>query len=94
MSLTKQDIERLAELARIEISEEEKISLLHDMNAIVGYISEIESVSVDAQASLDTHINITRPDEVTTLPGMYSDAILDNAPKRNKQYIEVQQVLS
>jgi aspartyl-tRNA(Asn)/glutamyl-tRNA(Gln) amidotransferase subunit C len=94
MSLTKQDIERLAELARIEISEAEKTSLLDDMNAIVGYISEIESVSVDVVNSPDTNSNITRSDEVTNAPGMYSDAILDNAPKRNKQYIEVRQVLS
>jgi aspartyl-tRNA(Asn)/glutamyl-tRNA(Gln) amidotransferase subunit C len=41
------DVENLAELARLELSEEEKKSLLHDMGGILEYVKVIESVEID-----------------------------------------------
>ena len=40
------DVENLAELARIELSEDEKKELLSDMDSILGYVRQIESVEV------------------------------------------------
>lgn len=93
MSLTIQDIERLAELARIEITDAEKESFLGDLNSIVGYISEIQSVSNDALDVSHAHTNITRPDEVTVHPGEYTESVLQNAPARRADYVQVDQVI-
>ncbi|MEI8174832.1 MAG: Asp-tRNA(Asn)/Glu-tRNA(Gln) amidotransferase subunit GatC [bacterium] len=41
------DVENLAELARIELSEEEKKELLSDMDSILGYVKQIEEVKVE-----------------------------------------------
>ncbi|MES2416458.1 MAG: Asp-tRNA(Asn)/Glu-tRNA(Gln) amidotransferase subunit GatC [Patescibacteria group bacterium] len=41
-----QDVENLAELAKIELSEEEKAKVLSDMEGILGYVKVIESVEV------------------------------------------------
>jgi aspartyl-tRNA(Asn)/glutamyl-tRNA(Gln) amidotransferase subunit C len=38
------DVQNLAELARIELSEEEKKELLSDMDSILGYVKQIEEV--------------------------------------------------
>ena len=40
------DVENLAELAKLELSEDEKKSLLKDMEGILGYVKQIESVKI------------------------------------------------
>jgi len=40
------DIEKLAELAKIELTEVEKQSLLQDLDGILGYVKQIEEVDV------------------------------------------------
>jgi aspartyl-tRNA(Asn)/glutamyl-tRNA(Gln) amidotransferase subunit C len=93
MSLTIQDIERLAELARIEITDAEKESFLGDLNNIVGYISEITSVADDTLNTSHAHTNITRLDEVTVASGEYTERVLQNAPARRVDYVQVDQVI-
>ncbi|KKT00031.1 MAG: Aspartyl/glutamyl-tRNA(Asn/Gln) amidotransferase subunit C [Candidatus Nomurabacteria bacterium GW2011_GWF2_43_8] len=55
-------VENLAELARIELSEEEKKSLLKDMEGILGYIKQIKEVKVDEVAPAQDLINVWRED--------------------------------
>ncbi len=44
MKFTEEDLKNLSALARIDIKPEEQEKMLHDMQAILGYISEINSV--------------------------------------------------
>ena len=44
MIFTEQDLDNLSTLSRIDIAPEEKEKMLHDMQAILGYISEINEV--------------------------------------------------
>ncbi len=56
------DVENLAELAKLELSQEEKEAMLHDMEGILGYVKQIESVDVgDIEAEYPIH-NIWRED--------------------------------
>ena len=41
-----QDVEKLAALARISLSDEEKQSLLHDMQGILEYVKQVEGVEI------------------------------------------------
>jgi aspartyl-tRNA(Asn)/glutamyl-tRNA(Gln) amidotransferase subunit C len=41
------DVENLANLARLELSTEEKEAMLKDMDSILGYIKQIEEVKID-----------------------------------------------
>ena len=43
------DVENLAELARIELSEDEKKVILKDMEGILEYVKQIEGVKVPAR---------------------------------------------
>ena len=43
------DVENLAELVRIELTEKEKKELLSDMDSILGYVKQIEEVKVPAR---------------------------------------------
>jgi len=40
------DVENLAELARIELTEDEKKNILKDMDGILEYVKQIEEVNV------------------------------------------------
>jgi aspartyl-tRNA(Asn)/glutamyl-tRNA(Gln) amidotransferase subunit C len=93
MEITTQDIEHLARLARIEVTEDEKKSFQKDLNAIVGYVSEIQKVSDEMSAVEYTHKNIFRDDVVTNSAAEYTEAVLKNAPGRKDNYLKVDQVL-
>mgnify|MGYP001572272350 FL=1 len=93
MKLQLEDIEKLSDLARIDVSEAEKIELLQELQSIVGYISEIEQVVSEEDVHEHSHFNVTRPDDITNAPREFTEGILENAPKRNGQYIQVDQVL-
>jgi aspartyl-tRNA(Asn)/glutamyl-tRNA(Gln) amidotransferase subunit C len=93
MQFTLKDLDNLSELARITIKEEEKEKMLHDMQAILGYVSEINSVSGDIKAEKGTHYNIVREDEITILPETHTTSILREAPDTEDGYVKVAQVL-
>lgn len=102
MSLTEQDLDNLSELARINITPEEKPKMLADLQSILGYVSEInnteEARNKEQEARIDTKnevslLNVVREDVVTNETGSNTDAILANAPKVKNGFVEVEQVL-
>jgi aspartyl-tRNA(Asn)/glutamyl-tRNA(Gln) amidotransferase subunit C len=56
------DVENLAELARIELSDEEKQALLKDLEGILTYVKTIEEVEVPDIKTEYTHYNSWRED--------------------------------
>ncbi|KKR67666.1 MAG: Aspartyl/glutamyl-tRNA(Asn/Gln) amidotransferase subunit C [Parcubacteria group bacterium GW2011_GWF1_40_6] len=59
------DVEKLAELVKIELSEEEKKTILKDMDGILAYVKAIEEVDVgNVTAQYGLH-NIWREDETS-----------------------------
>jgi len=103
MSFTEQDLDNLSTLARIDIAPEEKAKMLLDMQAILGYISEINEVPHSALASRGEEgtatrekeiiFNITREDIITREPGSNTEAILREAPATEDRYVKVEQVM-
>lgn len=93
MSFTLEDLENLSQLARITVKEEEKEKMLHDMQAILGYVSEINEVSGDVERVKGAHYNIVRDDVITREPGTHTEAVLKEAPATEEGYVKVAQVL-
>jgi aspartyl-tRNA(Asn)/glutamyl-tRNA(Gln) amidotransferase subunit C len=97
MKISDKDIEKLGELARIKLGEEEKKELKIDIESILGYVSEIQEVSSDLDRDMssdkDTLINIMREDEEFHESGLYTEKILENAPEREGDYIKVKKIL-
>ncbi len=93
MNFTEQDLDNLSRLARIDIKPEEKEKMLHDMQAILGYISEINDVQGEVVRGEETLFNVVREDVVTRETGSNTQAILDDAPATKEGYVEVMQVL-
>lgn len=93
MEFTEQDLNNLSRLARIDIKEEEKQKMLADMQAILGYVSEINEVEGERTQGEEVIFNVVREDVVTHETGSNTDVILANAPFVKDGYVEVMQVL-
>lgn len=93
MSFTEQDLQNLSTLARIDIKEEEKATMLHNMQAILGYISEINEVQGDLVRGEESLFNVVREDVVTRETGTNTVVILEEAPSVKDGYVKVEQVL-
>jgi aspartyl-tRNA(Asn)/glutamyl-tRNA(Gln) amidotransferase subunit C len=92
MSLEIKDIEHLANLSRIALTEEEKVNLLKDFEAILGYVGELSKVDTGDVSQTFVHTNVTKDDTLSHGSGEYTEKILESAPKRNGSYVEVDQV--
>lgn len=93
MSFTRDDLDNLSLLARITVKEEEKDKMLADMQAILGYVSEINEVSGDVERVKGDNYNIVREDEVAKDAGSSADNLLREAPETQDGYVKVAQVL-
>jgi len=87
------DVEKLSQLARIEMSEDEKKELLGDLQSILGYVDQIESVDVDDVEPDYTLTNVMREDENPHEKGVYTEELLGSAPREKDGYIKVKQIL-
>ncbi len=92
--IDKATVDKLAALSRIEISDEEKTAMVKDLEAVLGYVSELSKVSdVSDEMVLEENRNIFREDENAQPAGLYTERILAEAPRADNGYILVKQVI-
>lgn len=94
MLFTEQDLDNLSKLSRITIKEEEKQKMLLDIQAILGYVSEINTVSGESDHKEESFFNVVREDLVTHLPESSSEELLREAPETEDSYVKVKQVFA
>lgn len=94
MAIELKDVEHLAGLARIAVSEEEKKILQHDLEEILAYVSQVTKVTAELGAPIaGEHCNIMREDSEPHEPGVYTEDILSQAPTREGNRISVKKIL-
>lgn len=98
--LTREDVNNLANLARISLSEEEKDKLQKDMESILGYVSELQKAptpndsEVDRQNPENYYLkNVMREDDGAFESGLNTETILSQAPKRKGDYFVTKKIL-
>ncbi len=89
------DVQKLADLARIELSTAEKEALTNDLGTILSFVDELKSapIETDAHAVVGTPYNVMRPDGSPHEGGTFTDALLENAPDRDGNHIRVKNIL-
>jgi len=90
----KKSVERVVELARIKVTEEEKSSLSSQLSKIIDYIDKLKEVDVaDTESMKDSHVerNIFREDKVN--PFSLREEILNNSSSRQGDYFKVPKVI-
>ena len=91
--ITVADIEKLSQLARIEVSDEEKASLAKEIEAILSYLAEIQKSSADAPVKEDYLRNVFRGDVESHESGEFTEKLLAASPDRDGQYFKVKKIL-
>ena len=89
------DVENLALLARIELSEEEKKELLSDMKGILDYVKQIESVKVEEVESEYNIKNAWREDVLRprTKDDFSLEIIKEQFPDSEGDFLKVKKIL-
>ncbi len=87
------DVDALAKLARLEISEEEKTKLQGEIPSILEFVKTIQNAGANAE-NVPTRQNVMREDADPHPTGMYTERLLDAAPAREGNRIAVKQVIS
>lgn len=95
--MKREDIEHLASLARIRLTEEEKERLPEQLSSIVSYVSEVSEIASDDTAAapkVGAVQNVFRADVVTNEPDAHTEAILDEMPQTEGRYLSVKKILT
>lgn len=81
MALTIKEVEHVAQLARLNLTEEEKVKFADQLSAILDYADTLKAIPTEGIEPL-THIlpicNVFREDQ--TKPSMDREEMLANAP--------------
>lgn len=95
--ISKEDIKKLADLARIEIKEEEMESLALEIEAILGYVGQVKSVvgfhSDKGGIEIGGIHNVLREDANPTESGTYSKELIAEFPESENNYLKVKKIL-
>lgn len=87
------DIEHVARLARLELTEEEKARLRTQLAAILEHaakVGEVATADVPPTAYAIPRANVLRPDQRT--PSLAVEEVLANAPEREDDRFKVPRV--
>lgn len=94
MSVDIATVKRVARLARIAISDEETVAFQSEINAILGFVEQLNEVDVSAVEPLTSvvaQVMKMRDDVVTD--GFYADKVVANAPASDDDFFMVPKVI-
>jgi aspartyl-tRNA(Asn)/glutamyl-tRNA(Gln) amidotransferase subunit C len=94
MTIDEETVDKIAHLARLELSGTEKQEMIKDMNKILGFmdkLNEIDTTGVEPLIYMTDTINSFRED-VVKQEITHEEALL-NAPKHDDEYFLVSKVI-
>jgi aspartyl-tRNA(Asn)/glutamyl-tRNA(Gln) amidotransferase subunit C len=94
MSLTRQEVDHIAELARLELSEEELNRFREQLSAILDYaarLQDLDTSGIPPTSSVLPARSVLREDE--SRPGLSLQELLMNAPDSQNNQFRVPPVL-
>ena len=95
MSVTKNDVKKIAELARLEFTETELENYTTEMNKMLDYVDKLNELNTQNVQPLSHPIentNVFREDEVKQSTNRVE--ALKNAPDKSSEHFKVPKVIS
>jgi len=97
--VTVEDVDRVAELAHLELTPEESAHMLHDLNAILEYVAELNQLDTTGVAPLAqvTELfsapgaGVLRADQ--TVPSLDRATVLAESPETDQAFFKVPKVI-
>ncbi len=92
--ITREEVQKLAELTLIAVSDAELDSLAKELDAVLGYVSEINTLTADTRTREKPALyNVMRDDTITNMPGAYTETIVAEFPDKDGNYLRVKKIL-
>jgi aspartyl-tRNA(Asn)/glutamyl-tRNA(Gln) amidotransferase subunit C len=94
--LTREDVLKLARLARLELSEDEIEEFSGELTEILQYVEQLQSVdvkSLEPTNQVTGLTNVTRPDEIKDY-GYKAEDLQKNVPATKDHQIKVKRMLA
>jgi len=94
MSISKADVEKAANLARLELSPDDVTEMTEQLGTILGYVdklTEVDCSNIEPTTHALSLTNAFRADEVK--PSLSQDEALANGPKQNGEAFVVPRVI-
>lgn len=95
MSLTKQEVEHIALLSRLGLSEDEKEKFAKQLSSILEYVEQLKGVDTEGvipTAQVTGLENVYKADEVEAVSSDIRDALLKQAPNVEDNLIKTKAV--
>jgi aspartyl-tRNA(Asn)/glutamyl-tRNA(Gln) amidotransferase subunit C len=94
MKLSREEIQRVAMLARLRLTAEEEERFTEQLDKILQYmdkLNQLDTSEVQPLAHAVDIVNAFREDEVTNRPNV--EALLANAPERDETFFRVPKII-
>ena len=108
VNFTKDDVEKLASLSRLALTEEEKEGFAKDIGGILAYVGQIQEVAEGADIAAHRTDKSNYPVELAKRNVMREDVadkgtgtelnpdssvLVESAPRHTEQYVQVKKIL-
>ena len=88
------EIDKIAELVRLNLKSGEKEKLQKDIQSILGYVEKLNEIKTDS-IEPTSHVldleNVFRPDQIKSCD--VRDSVLDHSPQREGKFFKVPKVV-
>jgi aspartyl-tRNA(Asn)/glutamyl-tRNA(Gln) amidotransferase subunit C len=94
MEITQKEVEQVAKLARLELSEDEKGTFARQLSAILSYMDQLKTLDTGGVEPTSTVLptdNVFRDDQVR--PSLPQETALANAPDQADGFFRVPRIL-
>lgn len=94
--ISKEEVKKLADLARIEIDEKEAEKLSGEMGAILDYVGQVSAIAkakADEERNSGEVYNVMREDTNPNETGAQSQELVAEFPDREGDYLKVKKIL-
>ena len=94
MNIDLRTVERVASLAKLDFSDDEKTRIQEDLNKIVAYfdkLNEVDTEGIEPLVFMTEEVNVFRRD--IPFQEISKEEALKNAPQKNSDYFKVPKFL-
>lgn len=94
MSLTRQEVEKIAQLARLALTDEQKTAYQRQLSAVLDYaemLDELDLSGIEPTAHAVARENVMRDDVIE--PGLVLEDVLFNSARHAQDQFLIQSVL-
>ncbi len=92
--MNKEEVQKLAKLSRVSITDDEAESLSSEFESILNYVGEIKNANVSTDSAQNLLLkNVLREDANPHETGLYSEDLIREMPSSEGNHLKVKKIL-